>query len=261
MPIIRPIETRRISQEEFGRLAYEVKGHVIAIHNDFGRFFDEKIYKKELADRLSGVELEVPVTVVFGSFSKTYYLDVLVNRGGLFEFKAAESIHPRHRSQTLTYLLLFDLAHGMIFNLRPEMLGSEFVNCHQRLADLRNPALDTIRFDARAAGAAFFHDTLKALLSDWGSGLDIGLYEEALTHLLGGEEKVNVPIPVIGSKGRLGDQKFRMLAPDVAFKLTALTEEENNFESHARRLLEHTSLKAIHWANMRHGKITFTTIQ
>jgi GxxExxY protein len=261
MPIIRSIDTNRISQEEFGRLAYEVKGHVIDIHNDFGRFFDEKIYKKELADRFYGVELEVPVTVVFGSFSKTYYLDVLVHRGGLFEFKAAELIHSRHRSQTLGYLLLFDLAHAMIFNLRPEMLGSEFVNCHQRLADLRNPALDTARFDSRIPGAAFFHDTLKAMVNDWGAGLDIGLYEEGLTHLLGGEEKVNVPVPVIGSKGHLGDQKFRMLAPDVGFKLTALAEDENNFESHARRLLEHTTLRAIHWANMRNGKITFTTLQ
>jgi len=261
MPIIRSIETRRISQEEFGALAFVVKGHVIDIHNEFGRFFDEKIYKKELADRMPGIELEAPVTMVFGTFSKTYYLDVLVHRSGLFEFKATETIHPRHRSQTLTYLLLFDLAHGMIFNLRPEMLTSEFVNCQQQLADLREPEFETTRFDSKVPGAAYFHDTLKALISDWGAGLDIGLYEEALTHLLGGEDKVHVPVPVIGTKGHLGDQKFRLLAMDVAFKLTALSSDENNFESHARRLVQHTSLRAIQWANMRHGKITFTTIQ
>lgn len=260
MPILRTIETKRLSQEEFGQLAYEVTGHVMNIHSDFGRFFDEKIYKKELADRMAGVELEVPVTIAFDTFSKTYYLDVLVHRGGLFEFKAADAIHPRHRSQTMSYLLLFDLAHGKIINVRPEMLKSEFVNCHQRLADLRNPGLDTARFDSGVSGAAFFHDTLTALVNDWGSGLDIGLYEEALTHFLGGEERVNTPVPVIGSKGHLGDQKFRLLAPDVAFKITALPDEENNFESHARRMLRHTTLKAVHWANMRTEKITFTTI-
>ena len=261
MPIVRSIEARRISQEEFGSLAYEVKGQVIDIHREFGRFFDEKIYKKELADRLPGVELEVPVTAVFDSFAKTHYLDVLVHRRGLFEFKTTETIHPRHRSQTLTYLLLFDLAHGMIFNLRPEMLSSEFVNCHQRLADLRNPACDTARFEGEIPGAAFFHDTLMALVSDWGTGLDVGLYEEALTHLLGGEEIVNTPVPVTGIKGYLGEQKFRLLAPEVAFKLTAFSDEENNFESHARRLLRHTPLKAIHWANIRHARIVFTTIR
>ena len=51
MPIIRTIDTNRISQEEFGRLAYEVKGHVIDIHNDFGRFFDEKkMTDKKISD-------------------------------------------------------------------------------------------------------------------------------------------------------------------------------------------------------------------
>ena len=260
MPIIHSIETTRISQEEFGKLAFEVKRHVIDIHNEFGRFFEEKIYKKELADRIPGVELEVPVTVIFGTFSKTYYLDVLVNRRGLFEFKAAEVIVPRHRSQTMTYLLLFDLAHGQILNVRPEMLKSEFVNCHRRLAELRSPDLITTHFHPATPGAAFFHDTLTALVNDWGCGLDISLYEEALTHLLGGEDKVNVPVSVNGTKRHLGDQKFRLLAPDVAFKITMLPDEENNFESHARRLIQHTTLKAIHWANVRTDRITFTTL-
>jgi GxxExxY protein len=261
MPIHRSVETTRISQEDFKPLAYEVMEHVYAIHNDFGRFFDERIYKRELADRLPGTELELQVTVTYDTFSKPYFLDVLVRRRGLFEFKATVGIHPRHRSQAFNYLLLFDLAHGKIINTRPERVESEFVNCHQRLEDLRNPTIVDTAFASKISGAEFFRDMLTTLVRDWGAGLEIGLFEEALTHFLGGEDKVNVPVPVIGKKGRLSDQKFRLLAPAVAFKLTAFPERLEAFQVHARKLLQHTTLKAIHWANVTHRQVTFTTIQ
>jgi hypothetical protein len=69
--------------------------HVFAIHDELGRFFDERVYKQELSARMSGVALEVPITVSFDGFSKLYYLDALVGAGALFEFKAVEAIHPR----------------------------------------------------------------------------------------------------------------------------------------------------------------------
>ena len=261
MPITRQTETVRISQDEFSSLAYEVMSHVHAIHNEFGRFFDERVYKRELADRMTGLELELPVTVSHRTFSKTYQLDVLARKRGLFEFKAAEAIVPRHRSQSYNYLLLFDLPHGKIINMRPERVDSEFVNCHQRLHELRDPRIDTTAFEPTMPGAGFFHDTLVALARDWGVGLELGLYEEALTHFLGGDERVLLPVPVVGRKGHLHDQKMRLVAPDVAFKLTALADEDNNFESHARRLLQHTTLKAIHWANVTTQRVTFTTLK
>lgn len=261
MPIIRRTQTSRISQEEFSALAFEAMAHVYDIHNEFGRFFDERVYKRELADRMTGLELELPVTVTHKTFAKTYQLDVLARGCGIFEFKAAEAIVSRHRSQSFNYLLLFDLPHGKIINVRPERVGSEFVNCHQRLEDLRNPGITDQAFDAKVAGAEFFLETLVALLRDWGAGLEISLFDEALTHFLGGEERVVRPVPVMGSKGHLHDQKMRMLAPDVAFRLTAFTERLDAFEVHARRLLRHTTLKAIQWANITHHHVTFTTIQ
>jgi hypothetical protein len=74
MPIHCPIATQRITQEEFKQIAGEVMQHVFTIHNQFGRFFDEQIYTKELVDRMDGVELEVPVTVTHDSFSKIYFV-------------------------------------------------------------------------------------------------------------------------------------------------------------------------------------------
>ena len=56
MPIHCPIATQRITQDEFKQIAGEVMRHVFTIHNEFGRFFDEQIYTKELVDRMDGVE-------------------------------------------------------------------------------------------------------------------------------------------------------------------------------------------------------------
>ena len=261
MPIDRTTETIHPTQSEFGQIAYDVMNCVYDIHNEFGRFFDEAVYKRELADRMPGMELEVPVTITHDTFCKLYKLDVLAHKRGIFEFKAAESIVGRHRSQTINYQLLFDLPHALIINVRPESVGKEFVNCHLRLDALKNPPLDTTNFAPSIAGASFFHDRLIALIQDWGSGLDTTLFEEALTHFLGGEEQVLQPVPVIGAKGHLHDQKMRLLAPDVAFKLTAFPDRLEAFEKHAHRLLTHTNLKAIHWANITHKHVTFTTIR
>jgi GxxExxY protein len=220
-----------------------------------------KRHKKELADRMPGMELEVPVTVSHGPFSKLYKLDVLAHKRGIFEFKAAEAIVGRHRAQTINYLLLFDLPHAKIINVRPESVEDEFVNCHLRLDALRKPAVETKNFDSTIAGASFFYEQLIALIREWGSGLDTGLYEEALTHFLGGEEQILLPVPVMGAKGHLHDQRMRLVAPGVAFKLTAFPSRLDAFETHARRLLRHTSLQAIHWANITHNHVTFQTIR
>jgi GxxExxY protein len=106
MPILRSTVTQRISQEEFKSLATHVMSHVFAVRNEFGGFFDEMIYKKELAQRIDCVVLEVPTTLTHGSFSKTHFSDMLVKSSALFEFKLVDALHPRHRGQTLNYLLL-----------------------------------------------------------------------------------------------------------------------------------------------------------
>jgi GxxExxY protein len=261
MPIISSIPTTRLSQKEFGALAYEVMNHVFVIHDEFGRFFDEKIYKKELAARMNGVSLEVFVDVVHGSFSKRYFADVIVHNGGLFEFKAAESIHPRHRGQTIHYLLLFDLAHGKIINVRTEEVKHEFVNCRRRLADLRDPSIIDGAWDRNTPGAESFRETLTSLVQDWGTGLDIALYEEGLEHYFSKAQPLNPTVPVFGNSGHLADQRMRLITPESAFKLTALSEPSENLLTNARKLLRHTPLKVIHWANLTHDQITLTTIR
>src|SRR5262245_1645577 len=109
MPIQTGTPVRRLTQPEFGDLAYVVMGHVFDIHAEFGRFFDERIYKRELARRCPFIKLEVPIHLTHGSFSTTQFIDVLAGEGAPFEFKAADDLVARHSAQLLNYLLLADL--------------------------------------------------------------------------------------------------------------------------------------------------------
>lgn len=261
MPVTPTIQTKRIPQSEFKCLAYEVMKHVFAIHNDFGRLFDEKVDKRELASRMRGVSVESRVDVSHRDFTKPYFADVIIERSGLFEFKAAECIHPRHESQAINYLLLFDLIHGKVVNVRPERVQHQFVNCQQRLRDLRNPVVHDDGWDSTVPGAEFFRDTLMALIHDWGAGLVLPVYTEAITHFAGGEDVVYLDVPVFGASGQIAVQPAKLVAPNIGFELTALRDEDNSFAPHARRLIEHTDLRAIHWANITPQAVTFTTIR
>jgi hypothetical protein len=44
-----------------------------------GRLFGERIYKKEVAQRLKEVQVEIPIDVSFESYRKRYYLDMLIS--------------------------------------------------------------------------------------------------------------------------------------------------------------------------------------
>jgi GxxExxY protein len=240
--------------------------HVFDIHNEFGRLFDEQIYKRELARRFSGVALEVPVKVTHSSFAKTYYSDTLVHGSGLFEFKAVEPLHPRHRGQTRNYLLLFDLGHGKVVNLRPERVEHEFVNCPARLSEHRMPMILDHRWVSQVEGAMDFRDCLMALINDWGAGLESALYEEALCHFLRLNSALQKPVSVFGRNGHVGDQAMCLMAPDIALRITGFPDDSEGskqikgFETQSRKLLKHTPLKAMHWANITHHRVTFITL-
>lgn len=135
MPIHVSATTQRLEQDDFGRIAYDVMRCVFDIHKEFGRFFDEKIYKRELGRRYPGVVLDTPIELRFEDFHKLYLLDALVNEGAPFEFKVVESLTANHRAQFMQCLLLAELPHGKLVNMRTEQAQHEFVNATLRLAD------------------------------------------------------------------------------------------------------------------------------
>lgn len=59
----------------------------------------------------------------------------------------------------------------------------------------------------------------------------------------------------------VGHQRFRMLAPGVALRITAFGFRADAFELHARKLLAHTELQAIAWVNIHHTLVTFTVLR
>lgn len=55
-------------------------------------------------------------------------------------------------------------------------------------------------------------------------------------------------------------QKVHLLNDETAFKLTAIGQDLETMESHIRRLLQHTTLRAVQWVNLYQYDVTFTTL-
>lgn len=261
MPIEVNETIRVFNQQQFGEVAFEVMDQAFRIHNELGRFCDEDAYQHELEHVLDGrANREVWINVRHGDFCKKYYMDLLVDHGALFELKTVDQLMDEHRAQLLNYLLLTGLHHGKLINFRPERVEHEFVN-----TTLSHP--ERVKFEVDDAD---WHDGVEAspmirrlteeLLRDWGTGLDIHLYEEALTHFLGGAHAVHRETEIVNDGRRIGIQFVRLAGPDAIFKITALSRNLEAFESHARRFLKHTALRHILWINVTLHRVTFRTL-
>lgn len=260
MPIVVNAEIRRPSQDEFGATSYDVMHHLFAIHNEFGRFLREEIYKRELAARRSGLQLEVPIEVSFGNFAKRYEMDVLADHAAVFELKAVEALAPIHEAQLLNYLLLAELPHGKLVNMRPDVIEHRFVNTSLRLADRRQFTVIDDEVDA-IPELRRIKDLFLELIRDWGTGLELSLYTEAMTELLGGEERVIQEIEILSGSRVTGTQKVHLALSDTLFKITSSDEQSRHrFAEHARRFLKHTRLQRLLWINVTLHEILFRTI-
>lgn len=132
MPIQLSVQIKPISYADFHALDYKVMGIVFSIHNDFGRFWNEKIYQNELAYRcrkagLENVATEVPIHVSYEDFSKDYKIDLLIDNV-IYELKTAQSLAGEHENQTINYLMLTGLRHAKLINMRPPSVEHRFVS-------------------------------------------------------------------------------------------------------------------------------------
>ncbi len=264
MPIHCPVKIKCLDAAAFEALDYRVMGHSYASQNELGRLCDECAYKADLkarllADGFHSVLTEVPVTVTHRDFAKKYYLD-LVADDALYELKTDAAFVGEHEAQLLNYLFLLRIPRGKLLNFRPTKVQGKilatsltpevrrrFTSVRERWQDL-TPACATLR------------QTLCDLMRDWGAFLEVGLYQEALIHFLGGVSNVEHRVSLSRNGLDLGGQRMLVHAPGIAFRLTAVTEDQQYVESHIRRLLALTNLKAIQWINLNHAQIEFTTI-
>ena len=265
MPIHCPVQIKSLAAAAFESLDYKIMGHTYASQNELGRLCDEFAYQADLkarllADGFRSVQTEVPVTVTHRDFAKKYYLD-LVADDALYELKADSALTSEHDAQLLHYMFLLGIPRGKLLNFRPIKVQGKilatgltpearrrFTAVTERWQDL-NPACSTLR------------RTLCELMGDWGAFLEVGLYQEALIHFLDGASNVEHRVGLSRNGLDLGGQRMLVHAPGVAFRLTAVTEGQQHVESHLRRLLALTNLKAIQWINLNHAQIEFTTIQ
>lgn len=121
MPIQSSFKFRNLPQNEFREVAYETVGHAIEVHKELLRFSNETSFGKAMkvcmGDR---ARTEVPVSVVFENYSKTYFLDLVVDDGAVFELKKMSGINDQHRSQLVHYLMLTNTSHGKLINFGKE---------------------------------------------------------------------------------------------------------------------------------------------
>lgn len=98
------------------------------------------------------------------------------------------------------------------------------------------------------------------LLKDWGTGLELPLYYQAIVHLLGGEANVIKQLPLSRDNLALGNQRFHLMDYEAAFRITAFENSTQAYRKQLIQLLKHSSLKAFHWINLAHGQVTFSTV-
>jgi GxxExxY protein len=265
MPIDLGSEVRGLEQEEFYGLHRKILGIIFEVHNEFGRFLDERLFKRAIGARceevgIKPVNSEVQIRVTHEDFHKAYFVDLLFCHGLPLEAKAVATLTAAHRAQCLNYLMLAGMQHGMLVNLRPERVQHEFVSTRLTQELRRRTTVTDNRWQIFDERSAFFRTKLLALVEDWGAFLEVGLYREAMTHFLGGQEAVLKPVSIFSGNRFLGHQPMHLLGEDSAFSLTAVTGDTARLEDHQHRFLRHTKLKFLQWANFSHHKIEFVTL-
>ena len=261
MPIEFSENIRSLDQEEFGAIAYEAMELAFQVHNKLGRFFDEEAYQQELARALgSRAVREASIMVKHADFCKMYFIDLLVDQGAIFELKTVNHLTDEHRAQLLNYLLLTGSHHGKLINFRPERVEHEFVNTTLTHEERTTFEMDDSAWDTSIERALDIRRLAEAFLRDWGTGLDVQLYMDALTHFLGGEDSVLREIDIVSEGRCIGHQKVRVAGPDTAFRITCLPDSLESFESHIMRFLKHTKLKHLLWINVTLRTVTMKTL-
>ena len=265
MPIDCNVEIVPMEQEQFHAVDKVVMRHVFDLHNTIGRFANERIYQEELARRCRAnglaVEREVLLRVSHKDFSKSYFLDMLIERGGLYELKAVEALNGAHDKQVINYLLLSELRHGKLVNMRPSSVESRFVSTSLSRKDRAEFRLMNEGFEEASGTDRSFRETLSALLTEWGAFLDVALYRGALLHFFDHPNGGIQPVEIVVSGQVVGVQKMCALDDGTAWHLSAILNHYPSYETHLFRLFRHTRLRRLHWVNFNQREVTLRTLK
>jgi GxxExxY protein len=265
MNIFTKNKIERISQDEFNSIDEVIMRFAFELHNDMGRFYNEKIYHKELsfvAEKAGfSVQNEVEIAVRHKTFLKKYYIDMLVNNSCIYELKAVEKLMGIHQKQLINYLLLTNIAHSKLINFRPPSVEYRFVSTSLNVKERKNYAINTTHLENNDKNSTLIVDIICELLGSWGAFLDLDLYHDAVVHFLGGEEKVIVSVDILRNNRVIGQERMYKFDENRAFHFSALIKNLKSYETSIRRILNHTKLDSIQWINFNKGNIMFKTVK
>jgi GxxExxY protein len=260
MPITVQADVKEMLQKDFSAIAYEVVHEAFALHRELGPLFSERAYRNALTTRLKNARTEVQITVAFENFEKSYFMDVVVGEGAIFEIKAVESLNDRHRSQLLNYLLLAELKHGKLINFGPENVEHEFVNTTWTGAERANFSVEDGEWLETEGFGESGKTRLLDVLRDWGVGLDRSLYEDLLIYLLGGERSVMAGVDVFFRNNLVAQQPVALCGSRDAVWLTTFPDDHRGFQNDLNRLAKATALHSIQWINIGRRAVSFRTL-
>ena len=108
---------------ELDSIATAVIGAAIAVHQELGPGFLEKIYEEALCQELGRLGItfvrQTRVEVKFkGEVVGEAIIDLLVQGRLVVELKAVDTIHPVHMAQTISYLKTLNEPLGLLLNFQ-----------------------------------------------------------------------------------------------------------------------------------------------
>ncbi|MBN2702576.1 MAG: GxxExxY protein [Pontiellaceae bacterium] len=263
MPIIVQHPAQTLSEKEFHELDYNIMKLSFGIHNELGRFYDENIYQAELYRRCLNEKIpatqEFEAKLIYEDYVKSLYIDLFINNSTVYELKACKALVEPNRIQTLNYLFATNTHHGKLINFRPFSVEHEFVSTR---LDSRRRIQFTIHDElwCRSEPANQLRTVFINLLSDWGAFFDTDIYMKALLHLFGGSDQILRAVPIYSGGQFIGHQKMPHLSETEIFCLTSVVKNPSKYQTHLLRLLQHTKLECIHWINLQHTEIHFSSL-
>ncbi len=265
MPISIDIAIPRLSQAEFEAIDHMVMKHAFASQNRFGKLCDERVYENDIARRLAGdkaedVRAQVPISVRFRNFSKSYYLDLVVN-GMVYELKAERALSAGHKAQALNYAAMLNANRIKLINLGSERVEGRLLGAPFNELDRHDLTVSTKRFQALSPQCERLSETVSELIHDLGGFLSVSLYNEALVAVLGGESEIVHRLPVHHEGVALGTHSMQLHGDQCAFLVTSLDiKSATHFTRHLQPLCDSSPILGIQWINIHQRHVQLITI-
>jgi GxxExxY protein len=265
MPVESELPAQAVDQEKFHQIDRVVMGEAFAVQNALGRFFDEKIFKLELAARCTqaglDVRLEEPLRIRHGVFSKIYFLDFIAEKSVPYELKCAEALNGTHQNQLLNYLLLLEWKHGKLVNFRPARVESRFVSTSLSRIDRTSFEVHDEFWIELNGADRLLKNRLIDLLADLGLCLDLCLYRDALACLMNDVSPGRQNIEIFSAGRVLGTHSMCLLDNTTAWHISTMESPSESYRRHLQQLLCHTRLSRMHWINLGQKAVSFLSLQ